>query len=100
MTIPKRPEPGRLADQALLRLLRGEAITHREHDKCTASYRLAACICALRGKGWTIEPRPEAARTRTGRIARFGRYRIPEQQLRVYLANPEVKHRLGKEVQK
>jgi len=95
MPIPKRPKPGSLADKALLRLLRGERITHREHDRETASYRLAAAIFNLRGKGWDIHSTPEVGVTRTGRIARFVRYRIPERTLRRYHAHSDVRRWLG-----
>lgn len=95
MTIPKRPEPGSTLDQALLSLLKGERITHRDHDAETASYRLAARIHQLRKAGWLIESLPEAGFTRTGRKARFVRYAIPRQELRRYRTHPNVKRWLG-----
>jgi len=87
MHFPKAPRPGTLADEALRRLMRGERITHRDHDRESASYRLAASIYQLRKGGWEIESRPEVGVARTGRRCRYVRYAIPPKTLRRYHAN-------------
>jgi hypothetical protein len=91
MHFPKAPKPGTLADEALLRLMRGKHITHRDFDTETASYRLASSIHLLRKKGWQIESRPEVGITRTGRRCRYVRCAIPPRTLRRYYANPDAK---------
>jgi hypothetical protein len=94
-TIPPRPKPGSLTDHALLQLLRGQRISHRDHYRETASYRLASVIHQLRKQGWVIDSMPEVGRTSTGRITHYVRYRIPELTLRRYLANANVRRWTG-----
>jgi hypothetical protein len=97
--LPPRPTPASLRDEALLRLLQGERITHRDFDATNETYRLAAVSFALRWRGWLIASSPEVGKSRSARTLKFSRYYIPRPPLREYQSRPEVQRWLGKEVQ-
>lgn len=75
----KYPGIGSLESRVLARLLRAERLTHRSFDGESHTYRLAAYIGKLRGKGWPILTYylPERTADPTGRFARYGIYYLP-----------------------
>lgn len=79
MITPTLPHIESLTGRALMRLLSGRHITHRDFQNETATYRLAANIEHLRNRlGWPIASYWEEGPTRdkTARRARYVRYRI------------------------
>ena len=87
MRIPTFPGYQTLAARALMRLLCGQKITHRDFQNETATYRLSGYIEQLRNRhGWVIETKEETAPTNdpTGRTAKYGRYSIEAEILAKY----------------
>ncbi len=52
---PKLPEKDTLEYRALILMLQGKKISHRDFDNITNSWRLAAYILKLKKLGWSIE---------------------------------------------
>lgn len=87
MNAPTFPKTNTLAARALMRLLSGQKFTHSDFQKETASYRLSGYIGELRNRHhWLIETIKETAKTNdpTGRRAKYGRYQIEPEILRIY----------------
>jgi len=79
MKAPTFPRTNTLTARALMRLLSGERITHRDFQDKTATYRLSSSIERLRNlHGWKIETIDEIALTSdpVPRVAKYGRYSI------------------------
>lgn len=76
MDFPKLPHCSGLSARALLMLLDGRKITHRDYQSITASYRLSARIYELKEIGWLVDDHWEQDLTNdpAGRVARFKRY--------------------------
>ncbi len=79
------PHIDSLQARALLLLLNGHRISHRDFQNETASYRLSHFIYALREKGWMVLDVEECRKTSdpTGRKATFKRY---------FLAHHDIQH--------
>lgn len=56
---PVWPSPSTLEARALQLLMTGRAIDHPAFEAVTRSWRLAAYVNELRGKGWPIESRED-----------------------------------------
>ena len=79
MKAPTLAKTDSLTARALMRLLIGKKITHRDFQNETSSYRLSSYIEQLRNRhGWPIESTEETAKTSdpTGRNANYARYSI------------------------
>ena len=84
MNTPTFPRTDTLTARALMRLVTGQKITHRDFQNKTASYRLSSPIERLRNRRhWPIETKKETAPTSdpTGRKATYGRYSIEPEVL-------------------
>lgn len=89
MKAPTLPRTDTLTGRALMRLMTGRKITHRDFQNETGTYRLASCIEQLRNRhGWKIEVTEETAPTKdpTGRVAKYARYFLPPDYLRMVRA--------------
>jgi len=84
MNTPTLPKYNTLVARALVLLLIGERITHKDFQKQTASYRLSGPIERLRNRhGWIITTTEETSLTsdKTRRVATYGRYSIEPELL-------------------
>lgn len=52
---PNYPRPHTLAGRCLALMLKGKTFTHPEFELIAGSWRLAAVIFTLKGKGWPVE---------------------------------------------
>jgi hypothetical protein len=84
---PTFPGIQTLAARALMRLVTGKKITHRDFQNETATYRLSGYIEQLRNRhGWLITTQDEIAITSdpVKRMAKYGRYSIEPEILLEY----------------
>jgi hypothetical protein len=83
---PQWPSTRTLAYTALMMMLTGETIEHRQFDARTGSWRLAAVIFRVKALGWKIDkievPSPTAERP--GRV--IAKYKLDAKQLAEALA--------------
>jgi hypothetical protein len=81
MNAPANPKIGTLTSRALVELLQGKEITHRDFWLHAGTYRLSAVIHLLRAMGWDIQDTPEVVPTSdpTKRRAHIKRYYLPEE---------------------
>ncbi len=97
MISPTFPGSDTLTARALMRLLTGKKITHRDFQDETDTYRLSGYIERLRNHHhWLIATHEETAivGSQVKRIAKYARYSIEPELLATY--RKELGERLGK----
>ena len=83
MNAPACPKIGTLHSRALVLLLQGKAITHRDFWLHAGTYRLSSDIHLLRAMGWDIRDTPEVVPTSdpTKRRAHIKRYYLTNEAI-------------------
>lgn len=89
---PKVPQKNTLSHDAISLMLNGKEVSHRNFDKVTSSYRLAAVINDLKKDGWIIESYWFAQRIRKNRKrkTRYKKYYLKDKYITLFLKNGGV----------
>lgn len=89
---PKVPSKNTLSYDAISLMLQGKDISHRNFDKVTSSYRLAAVINDLKKDGWIIESYWFTQRIRKNRKrkTRYKRYYLKDKYINLFFKNGGV----------